>query len=40
MLNGLKYHNLFEYLNDKIKKGEMVGQVEEVSESDFRRALM
>jgi len=22
-LNGIKYHNLFDYLNDKITKGEM-----------------
>ena len=39
-LNGIKYHNLFDYLNDKITKGELEGQTEQVTETDFRRALM
>lgn len=38
-LNGIKYHNLFDYLNDKITKGELEGQTEQVTETDFRRAL-
>ncbi len=39
MVHGLKYHNLFEYLEAKVKEGKL-DQIDKVTEREFRDALM
>ena len=36
---GVKYHNLFEYLNSKAKNNEIGEGVTEIKETDYRQAL-
>lgn len=37
--SGVKYHNLFDYLNSKAKEG-LIGDSKDVKETDFRDALL
>lgn len=37
--SGVKYHNLFDYLNSKAKEN-LIGDTKEVKETDFRDALL
>ena len=36
---GVKYHNLFEYLNSKAKNGDIGEGMTEIKETDYRDAL-
>jgi len=37
--NGVKYQNLFDYLNSKAKEG-LIGDQTEIKEAEFRDALL
>jgi len=37
--SGVKYHNLFDYLNSKASSGE-IGEAKEIKETDYRDALI
>ena len=38
--NGVKYHNLFEYLNSKAKEGQLGNDQADIKEAEFREALV